>query len=518
MTACDTDVLIVGAGPVGTWLAAELIAAGVDVRLLEGRTERSAWSRGFTVQPRTLELLDTRGLAESLLAEGRAIDSWHFALGQTRLDFTGLPTRFPLVLLNPQLRTEELLERRLLGLGGEVTRECRVTDLRQYPDRVEVRTRTPAGPGALTARYVVGCDGAHSTVRTAAGIPFSGTENVTTTFSGDVVLGDPPPNGAPILSCEAGVLLTIPLPEGRHYLGVIDHATMHRTPPSPVPFEYLRAAVERVAGSDLGMRDPRRIATVGDAGKLADSYRAGRVLLAGDAAHMHYPMGGQGLNLGVQDAHNLAWRLAAVLRAGAAERVLDDYGAERRPVGAAVLTDVRAQVALATATGLDGFTLRRHFDGLLVAYPELNRDLAARLSQLGIRYRTGDGPNNGPNDGPDGGDPRLGTRAPDLAFAPAPDGTGPRRLFRTARPGRFALLDLTGGRLHADRAVAAVGLDHLVDPVAVTPDPEANPPMERALAGPWAEAPAVLVRPDGHTAWIGDDPGQAVRTVRSLLR
>ncbi|WP_371792671.1 FAD-dependent monooxygenase [Streptomyces sp. NBC_01471] len=505
----DTDVLIVGAGPVGTWLAAELAATGVGVRLLEARTERSTWSRGHTVQPRTLELLDTRGLSEPLLAAGRISDSWHFALGQTRLDFTGLPTRYPFVLLNPQVGTEELMERRLRELGGGVTRQCRVTGLRQYPDRVETEIETPAGPGRLTARYVVGCDGAHSTVRTAAGIPFTGTENITTTLSGDVVLEDPPPDGAPILSCEAGVLLTIPLPEGRHLVGVLDHATMHGTPPSPVPFAYLRAAVERVAGTDLGMRDPRRIATVGDAGKVADAYRAGRVLLAGDAAHMHYPMGGQGLNLGVQDAHNLAWRLAAVLRAGAADRVLDDYTAERRPVGAAVLADVRAQVALVTATGLDGFTLRRRFDTLLSEYPALNHDLTARLSQLGVRY--------GALDGSHDDDRLVGTRAPDLAFAPTPDGAGPRRLFETARPGRFALLDLTGGRLRADRAIAAAGLHELAGTASVTAEPDANPPMDQDLARSWSTVPAALIRPDGHTAWIGDDPGHAVDTLKSLL-
>ncbi|MFE2376904.1 FAD-dependent monooxygenase [Streptomyces sp. NPDC059398] len=505
----DTDVLMVGAGPVGTWLAAELAATGVGVRLLEARTERSAWSRGFTVQPRTLELFDTRGLAGPLIAAGQNVGSWHFALGQTRLDFTGLPTRFPSVLLNPQVATEELMERRLVGLGGEVTRGCRVTGLRQYPDHVVVETDSPAGTGQLTARYVVGCDGAHSTVRTAAGIPFAGTETVTTTLSGDVVLDAPPPSGAPILSCEAGVLLTIPQPGGRHVVAVIDHATMHETPPVPVPFGRLRAAVERVAGTDLGMRDPRRVATVGDAGKLADTYREGRVLLAGDAAHMHYPMGGQGLNLGVQDAHNVAWRLTAVLCAGAATRVLDDYTGERRPVAAAVLADVRAQVALVTATGLDGFTLRRRFDALLTEYPALNHDLAARLSQLDVRY--------GALDGPDGNDPRLGARAPDLAFAAAPDGTGPERLFETARPGRFTLLDLTGGRLHADRAVAGAGLEGLVDTVAATPDPGAHPPMDPELAMSWSTAPAALIRPDGHTLWIGDDPGQAVDALGSLL-
>ncbi|WP_328315802.1 FAD-dependent monooxygenase [Streptomyces sp. NBC_00388] len=509
MTDFDTDVLIVGAGPVGTWLAAELLAGGVGVRLLEARTERSAWSRGFTVQPRTLELFDTRGLADPLLSAGQSVDSWHFALGQTRLDFTGLPTRFASVLLNPQVRTEELMERRLLALGGEVTRGCRVTGLRQFPGRVEALTDSPAGPGRLTARYVVGCDGAHSTVRTASGIPFTGTETITTTLTADVVLDAPPPGGAPILSCEAGVLLTIPLPEGRHMVGVIDHATMHRTPPSPVPFAHLRAAVERVAGSDLGMRDPRRTATVGDAGKLAETYRSGRVLLAGDAAHMHYPMGGQGMNLGVQDAHNMAWRLTAVLRAGAASRVLDDYSRERRQVGAAVLDDVRAQVALVTAAGLDGFTLRRRFDTLLAEHPALNHDLAARLSQLGVRYGT--------LDGSDHSDPRIGARAPDLAFTAAPDGEGPRRLFETARPGRFALLDFTGGRLHAGRAVAGAGLDGLVDTAAVTPAPGAHPPMDQDQATAWSTAPAALIRPDGHTAWIGDDPGQALDTVKSLL-
>jgi 2-polyprenyl-6-methoxyphenol hydroxylase-like FAD-dependent oxidoreductase len=508
----DTDVLIVGAGPVGTWLAAELASAGIRTRLLEARTERSTWSRGFTIQPRTLELFDTRRLAGPLVAQGRSIESWHFALGQTRLDFTGLPTGFPFVLLNPQVRTEQLIERRLAGLGGGVCRDWRVTGLRQHADRVEVQARTPDGQRQLTARYLVGCDGAHSTVRTAAGIPFSGTEAVTTTVSGDVVLDDPPPARAPIRSCAAGVLLTIPLPEGRHYVAVVDHATMHEKPPKAEDlFARLSAAVERVAGTDLGIRDPRRVATLGDAAKQADRYRAGRVLLAGDAAHMQYPMGGQGMNLGIQDAHNLAWRLTAVLRAGAADRLLDEYDAERRPVGAGVIEDVRAQVALVTATGLDGLTLRQRIDTLLRDYPALNHDHALRLSGLGVRY------------GAPGGDPRLGLRAPDLAFSPQsvspqpfspqPGPDGPRRLFETSRPGRFTLLDLTGGRLDVDRTVEAAGCRALVHTAAVRP----TGPSRSVEESDWSDVTAALIRPDGHTAWIGDDPRDAVETLNDLL-
>ena len=537
----DADVVIAGAGPVGTWLAAELVAMGVSTLLLEARPERSPWSRGFMIQPRTLELFDCRGLSEPLLAAGRCVPSWHFAMGQTRLDFTGLPTRFPFAVIHPQIRTEELIERRLTRLGGSVWRDWRVTGLWQHPDRVEIDSETPSGPRRLTARYLVGCDGAHSVVRNAAEIAFTGTDSATVSVSGDVVLDNPPPPEAPIQSSAAGMLLTFPLPAGRYLVAVVDHATMRQTPPGPVAFEQLRAGVVRITGTDLGIRDPGRVNAVGDAAKQADHYRVGRVMLAGDAAHIHFPMGGQGMNLGIQDAHNLAWQLAAVLRDGASDRLLVEFEAERRPVGEPVDDDVRAQVALATATGLDGLTLRRRFDGFLRDYPALNRDLAGRLSALAVRY------------GPEGGDPRLGARFPDLDFAAedeqssvelggAEQGGGngggeravPVRAFETLRPGKFTLLDLTGGQLDLAGAVAAGGAEDLVHAVAarlsggvdLPTDPQAADHGANATAGhvanqanyqDWAKATAVLIRPDGHVAWIGDDPHDAVATLRDLV-
>jgi len=494
---------------VGTWLAMELTAAGVSTLVLEARSERSPWSRGFTIHPRTIELFDSRHLSGPLLAVARQVPSSHFAMGRTRLDFSGLATRFPFTLLHPQVRTEELIERRLTGLGGAVWRGWRVTGLRRHEDRVELDAETPAGPRHLTARYLVGCDGGRSTVRAAAGIPFVGTDSTTVSISGDVVLDHPPTPEAPLEPSAAGLLLNLPLPSGRHLVAVLDHATMHKVPPGPVAFADLRAAVERVAGRDLGMRDPGRVTAVGDAAKQAEHYRVGRVLLAGDAAHIHFPMGGQGLNLGIQDAHNLAWRLTAVLRAGAADRLLDEYEAERRPVGERVVEDVRAQVALATATGLDGLTLRQRFDTFLRDYPALNHDLALRLSGLAVRY------------GPDGGDPRLGVRVPDLALLPAPGGEDdpgrPKRVFDTSRPGRFTLLDLTGGRLEGDKAAAAAGVEALVDTVAARPDEIADRAAGRPVDRAWARAEAVLIRPDGHAAWVGADPRQAFEVLRGLL-
>jgi len=525
-TEYDADVVIVGAGPVGTWLAMELCAAGVSTLVLEARAERPPWSRGFTVHPRTLELFDSRHMSATLMAVGQRVPSSHFAMGQTRLDYTGLPTNFPFVLLHPQVRTEELIERRLTAVGGSVWRDWRVIRLRQHADRVEVDADTPAGLRHLTARYVIGCDGARSTVRSAAEIPFLGTDSATVSISGDVVLDNPLPYETPCLSTAAGMLLNFPLPGGRHMVAVIDHSIMRKTRPGPVAFAELQASAARVAGTDLGLRDPGRVTAVGDAAKQAERYRAGRVLLAGDAAHVHFPMGGQGLNLGVQDAHNLAWRLIAVLRAGAPDRLLDGYEQERRPVGEMVVEDVRAQVALATATGLDGLTLRQRFDDLLRDYPSLNRDLAARASGLAVRYRA------------EGGDPRLGARVPDLVFAAEVEvgaGAGAnhpgraKRVFETSRPGRFTLLDLTGGRLRAEQAVAEAGAEALVDAVAAQLDetrdaaqggsaePDSGLGVEQSAEQAWAGTTAVLIRPDGHAAWIGDDPRRAFDTLKGLL-
>ncbi|WP_344661514.1 FAD-dependent monooxygenase [Catenulispora subtropica] len=481
----DAEVLVVGAGPVGCWLAAELCAAGVRVLVTEARRSRAAWSRGFVVHPRTLEIFASRGAAAPLLATGRRVPTWHFAMGASRLDFTALPTSFPFVLLQPQAHTEHLLEEHLNRLGGTVARGQRVVGLEQHADRVTAQVRGDGGERTVSARFVVGCDGAHSTVREAAGIGFTGDPDTMVCPTALVELADPPPPERYVQTGERGVFFAIPLPDGRFVVSTVDHAVMHDV--SAVwTADTVRASLLRVAGSDFGMGAAERVSSIGNSAKQAERYRDGRVLLAGDAAHVHFPMGGQGMNLGIQDAHNLAWRLAGAVRAerggatgfegfdgfegfegaGAfetADALLDGYEAERRPAGERVLEDVRAQMGLVAATGADGVALRSRFEAVLGEHPQVNLQYARRLSGIDVRYPTASG-----DDG------RLGRRVPDLVLESA-DGTS-RQLYdllREAGAGQFA-------RVRAPRVTGP----------------------EWALREGWGAAGSLLIRPDGHVAGI----------------
>jgi 2-polyprenyl-6-methoxyphenol hydroxylase-like FAD-dependent oxidoreductase len=512
----DTEVLVVGAGPVGCWVAAELSAAGVRVTVLEARENRAAWSRGFVVHPRTLEILDSRGTAGPMLAAGRRLPTWHFAMGESRLDFTTLPTAFPFVMLQPQAHTEELLEQHLNACGGTVLRGRRVLGLRQEPDYVEARVRYEGAEHTVTARFVVGCDGAHSAVRQAAGIGFTGNADSMVSPTALVELADPPPLERHIQTHEQGIFFAIPLPDGRFIVSTIDHEVMHEVGVAWTA-DMVRASMVRITGTDYGMGEAERISTIGNSAKQAERYRDHRVLLAGDAAHVHFPMGGQGMNLGLQDAHNLAWRLVAAVRAqradpaaGPAEALLDAYEAERRPAGERVLEDVRAQMALVTATGADGAALRSRMEALLGEHPQVNQQYARRLSGIDVRYPTAADRDAGVNAGVNADvdadvdpDARLGRRVPDLLLEG--DGAAPTRLYellREAGSGRFLRLDVGGLTAETD-ATAETDVTGEIGSVEI-----ARVAVKRVLGPDWAlreswgAAGSVVIRPDGHVADI----------------
>lgn len=496
---------MVGAGPVGLWLAAELSAAGVRVLVVEAREERVSWSRGFVVHPRTLEILDSRDAVGPLLASGKKLPGWHYAMGTRRLDFTRLPSAFPYVVIQPQALTEELLEAHLGRCGGEVLRGRRAVGLIQSPDHVAVSLRDDDGTESeLTARFVVGCDGARSTVRQAAGIGFSGNPDSMLSPSALVELTDPPPPEQLIQTHEHGTFFAIALPDGRYVVSTIDHAEMGETGRQWTG-EMVRDSLRRITGTDFGMRTAERVATLGNSAKQAERYRDGRVLLAGDAAHVHFPMGGQGMNLGIQDAHNLAWRLTEVVRArradpAASDVLLDGYEAERRPAGERVLEDVRAQMALVTAAGADGAALRGRFEALLGEHPEVNLQYARRLAGLEVRYPA-DGA-DGPTGADSADDPRLGVRVPDLQLdLPEADG-GPQRLYRLLAalgPGRAVRLTLGGPE--AARPFTETPLEAPERPATIIARGVLGPSW--ALRDGWGRAAeTVLVRPDGHVARI----------------
>jgi 2-polyprenyl-6-methoxyphenol hydroxylase-like FAD-dependent oxidoreductase len=488
------DVAVVGGGPVGMWLAAELHRGGARPVVLERRAARPPHSKAMTIYPRTMEQFAMRGIADRWLAEGTPVPSSHFALLKSRLDFSFLDTRYPYTLFLPQRRTEELLEDHLAALGVPYLREHAVTGIRQDPGGVDLDVRTPAGPAAFRAAYAVGCDGAGSAVRAAAGVPFEGTPDTWRTILGDVELADPPGVPALTLNEPGGSLYMVAIGGGRHRIATIDHATMFDLADGPVTFAELRASTVRLAGTDFGMRETADawLSRVGNAARQAARYRAGRVLLAGDAAHVHYPAGGQGLNLGLQDATNLGWKLAAEIRGAAAPGLLDSYHAERYPVGLDVIDDSLAQCGLIASPSREGIALRDRFGAVLAAHPSLCRELAVRLSGLGIGYPAGSPAVSG--------GPLAGARVPDLALRGAPAAT----IFGLLHPARFVFLSLGAG--------AAI-------PASLPGFPDGRPPASRLdvvtarLAGDcpeeWAGLRSVLIRPDGHVAWAsraGDTP------------
>ena len=365
------DVAVVGGGPVGMWLAAELHRGGVRPVVLERHAERQAHSKALTIYPRTMEQFAMRGIADRWLAEGTPVPSTHFAILRNRLDMSFLDTRYPYTLFLPQRRSEELLEEHLAELGVPYLTSHAVTGLRQDETGVDLDVDSLSGPTSFRATYVAGCDGARSVIRAAAGIDFAGTPDTWRTIMGDVELASPPQSPALTLNQPGGSLYMVALGGGRYRLATIDHATMYSLSDGPVTFGDLRASALRIAETDFGMRETADawLSRVGNATRQAACYRAGRVLLAGDAAHVHYPAGGQGLNLGLQDATNLAWKLAAEIRGWAPPGLLDTYHAERHTVGLDVIDSSLAQCGLFANASREGIALRDHFNAILGTRP-----------------------------------------------------------------------------------------------------------------------------------------------------
>ncbi|MFC0542912.1 FAD-dependent monooxygenase [Kutzneria chonburiensis] len=377
-------VVVVGAGPVGLWTAMELALGGVPTVILERAVERSPHSKALGVQPRTLEVLAMRGLVQPFLDEGRQIPNWHFGMLANRLDYQVLDTPFPFMLAIPQLRTEQLFEQRAVELGVQIRRGHAVTGLDQDDDRVRLHVDGPDGPYTLATRYVVGADGVGSAVRTAAGIAFPGTETTAYHYLGEVHVTE-----TPVVSAqnEHGAFISVRLADGRYrFAGTDAHDSSER---GPLTMDMLRTSVARVAGTDFGMHDPAWLSRFGNATRLAEHYRKGRVLLAGDAAHRHVPAGGVGLNVGVQDAMNLGWRLAAVARGDADPSLLDGFHEERHAVGEELIEHTMAQAALISATTPETMALRSLLNTLLADVPELALTLARKLSGLDVTYQAG---------------------------------------------------------------------------------------------------------------------------------
>ncbi|MEU7175789.1 rifampin monooxygenase [Micromonospora tulbaghiae] len=456
------DVIVVGGGPTGMMLAAELRLQGVGVLVLERDAEPPPYVRSLGLHVRSIEVMDQRGLLERFLDNGGKHPIRGFFAGIDKPAPADLDTAHPYVLGIPQTHTDRLLADHAAEVGAEIRRGRAVTGLEQDDDGVTVHLDgEPSEP--LRARFVVGCDGGRSTVRKLLGVGFPGEPSTVDTLLGEMEVTASPDEITRIMTEVRRTEKRFGLgPSGRPgvFRVVVPAADVTSVPPTIDDFKRQLTAY---AGTDFGVHSPRWLSRFGDATRLAERYRIGRVFLAGDAAHIHPPLGGQGLNLGIQDAFNLGWKLAAAVNGWAPDGLLDTYESERRPVAADVLTNTRAQMLL--TTNEPGPQAVREVLTQLMDFDEVNRFLIEKVTAIGVRYDV------------DEGHALLGRRLRDV---PLPHG----RLYELMRTGGGLLLDGTG-KLSVDGWADRVGL------VAGTGDE--------------LDVPAVLLRPDGHVVWTGDD-------------
>ncbi|MET0409131.1 MAG: FAD-dependent oxidoreductase [Hyphomicrobium sp.] len=405
----EFDVVVVGGGPVGLWVACELALAKIKVVVLERRVNVVDQSRALAIQGRTIEVFAMRGLADRLLTKGRTISKGHFGGLGTPLDFSPFDTRFPITLLLPQATTEAVLEARALELGVDIRRGHLVVSTTSFADCVIVEGLKSETPFRCSSRYVVGADGAQSLIRREAGIGFVGHPARNAFLLAEAVLEAPPGQSLVTIVNEKGALLVAPRGDHVHHRIVVN-ATLDRSPSEPVSFDEIKAAAVRIAGTDYRPRDPIWLTRFTDETRLAEHYRRGRIFLAGDAAHIHAPMGGQGLNVGIQDAMNLGWKLANVLHGAASDSLLGTYERERWKVGEMLRRNTLAQVALFCNFDPAALAMRSLFEDLL-RMDEINRLLAAQGSGYSVAYAE---PLYAPEPGWQHRDGISGNRVPDL--------------------------------------------------------------------------------------------------------
>jgi 2-polyprenyl-6-methoxyphenol hydroxylase-like FAD-dependent oxidoreductase len=473
-------VVIAGGGPTGLMLAGELALAGVDVAIVERRANQDLpGSRAGGLHARTIEVLDQRGIADRFLSEGQVAQVAGFA--SVRLDISDFPTRHPYGLGLWQNHIERILAGWVGELAVAFYRGREVTGLAQDDAGVDVEL---SDGQSLRAQYLVGCDGGRSLVRKAAGIEFPGWDPTTSSLLAEVEMTEEP---------ELGIRRT---PSGMHALGKVEYEikdgevvykpggtvgvmlTESHVGTSEPTLRDLSEGLIAVYGTDYGIHSPTWITRFTDMTRQAAAYREGRILLAGDAAHVHSPVGGQGLNTGVQDAVNMGWKLAQVVKGISPGSMLDTYQAERHPVAARILRTTMAQVALMRPD--DRIEALRDTVSELLGMDEPRRRFAGMMSGLDIQYDLGEG------------HALLGRRMPDLDLVTA---DGPLRVFTLLHDARPVLLNL--------------GEPGTVD---ITPWADRVQSIDAEYVGPWelpvlgaVSAPtAVLIRPDGYVAWVGE--------------
>ncbi|NUT69598.1 FAD-dependent monooxygenase [Pseudarthrobacter sp. C4D7] len=470
------DAVIVGSGPTGLMLAGELRLAGVDAVVLDRRPSQDlAGSRGGGIHSRTIELLDQRGIADRFLGAGRTVQTATF--GNTQLDLGGLPTRHPYTLALFQNYIERLLLEWVEELGVEIRRGVEVTGVSADDDGVDVR-RAAGGP--VRARYVVGADGGRSVVRRSAGIPMAGPDATRSSLIAEVkVEGEPGQQGK---VDGRGIHGLYPMGDGLVRV-VVTEASLG--PAAEPTLADLRQALVEVFGTDFGVHSPTWLSRFTDATRQAEQYRKGRVLLAGDAAHVHSPTGGLGIGLGLQDAVNLGWKLGQVLHGTSGAGLLDTYHAERHPAGERALKYTMAQSLFQKSDPRQ--EALRDLLGEVLRVDGAGAPIAALITGLDVAYA------------PASGHPLVGRRMPDLDIAIA---AGPARVYGLLHGANPVLLEFGGPALEPGPWAG------YVRHVRATYDAGWQLPVLGAVPEPTA----VLVRPDGYVAWVGEASADGLTT------
>ena len=473
---CEHAVVVAGGGPTGLMVAGELALAGVDVAIVERRASQDlVGSRAGGLHSRTIEMLDQRGIADRFLSQGQVGQIAGFAW--VPLDISDFPTRHNYGLALWQAHIERILAGWVGELGVPISRGREVTGFTQDDTGVDIAL---VDSESLRAEFLVGCDGGRSLIRKAAGIEFAGWDPSTSHLIAEVEVDQEPEWG--MRHDEKGIHGFSRLEDGPVRVMVTEQHLGHTSEPT---LRDLSEALIAIYGTDYGVHSPTSISRFTDMTRQATAYRDRRVLLAGDAAHVHYPTGGQGLQTGVQDAVNLGWKLAQVVKGVSPESLLDTYHAERHPVAARVLHNTMAQTALLRPD--DRSKAAREAMSELLSMDEPRKRFAAMMSGLDIHYDLGEG------------HPLLGRRMPDLDLVTA---NGPLRVFTLLHDARPVLLDL--GK--------PGGLD-------ITPWADRVQVIDATYAGTWelpvlglvAAPAAVLIRPDGYIAWVGDGTETGLR-------
>ncbi|MGF6883086.1 2-polyprenyl-6-methoxyphenol hydroxylase-like FAD-dependent oxidoreductase [Nocardia sp. GAS34] len=460
----STDVLVVGGGPTGLMLAGDLARAGVAVTLIEKHSEGSELTRAFAVHARTLEELDARGLADGLIELGAKVQDFQFFGGSVKLHLDRyVDGRFPYLLITPQTNVEKALRARALELGATIVPGAELLSLSQDADGVDAVVKFEDAEHTIRAAYLAGADGYRSRVREQIGVPFPGQAVIESIMLADVRLETAP---ADVLAVNGiGDCFAFVAPFGDGYYRIFSWNRANPQPDSaPVDFEEVREVTRRALGTDFGMHDPRWMSRFHSDERQAPTYRVGRVFLAGDAAHVHSPAGGQGMNTGIQDAANLAWKLAAVVQGWGTDALLDSYQAERHPVGKAVLRSSGAIVRAALVRPAAGRIARNVVGGAVLGIPAVGGKVARTISGIGFSY-----------DRPQGAHELVGTRVHDMALVGEP-----ARLYEALRGGTFVLVVPEGTEIPSTDRVTVV---HAADP----------------------KQPVLLVRPDAYVAWAADN-------------